>query len=108
MRKLARMTGQNHTTIDRLGGHVGQTVTLSGWVYHSRPGGKITFIVLRDGTGMCQCIIEKNEQTAAFYEDIKRLSQESSLELTGTVKADERSAGGFELHVSGAKVAHAA
>ncbi len=94
------------TTVQRLCDHVGQTVTLRGWVYHSRPGGKITFLVLRDGSGHCQCVIEKNEQSAAYYEDVKRLSQESSLEVTGTVKADERSVGGHELHVTHARVIH--
>jgi len=98
------MSAPTFTTIDRLRDHVGQAVTLSGWVYHSRPGGKITFLVLRDGTGLCQCVIEKNEASAAFYDDIKRLSQESALELTGTVKADERSAGGFELHVTNSRI----
>lgn len=96
-----------HTFIRNLKDFVGQTVTLRGWVYHSRPGGKIIFLVLRDGTGLCQCVIEKNDASAAYYEDVKRLSQESSLEITGTVKADERSVGGHELHVTDAKVIHA-
>ena len=95
------------TTIHRLRDHVGRTVTLRGWVYHSRPGGKITFLVLRDGTGLCQCVIEKNETTESFYDEVKRLAQESSLEVTGTVSADERSVGGHELRVTAARVVHA-
>ncbi|MBI1825832.1 MAG: asparagine--tRNA ligase [Planctomycetes bacterium] len=96
------------TSISELKNHVGREVTLSGWIHHSRPGGKICFIVLRDGTGFCQLVVEKNEQTASFYDDIKRLSQESSLEVTGTVHADERATGGFEVRVTHANVIHAA
>ena len=95
------------TTIDRLSDCVGQTVTLSGWVYNVRASGKIVFIILRDGTGLCQCVVEKNEQTAPFFDEIKRLSQESSLEVSGTVAAEERSVGGFEMKVTGVQVVHA-
>ena len=42
------------TTIDQLGTYIGQTVTLAGWVYHHRVAGKLQFVVLRDGTGLCQ------------------------------------------------------
>lgn len=87
------------TTINCLGDFVGRTVTLSGWVYNSRASGKIAFIILRDGTGMCQCIIEKNERTESDFDEIKRLAQESSLEVTGLVTQEARATGGFELKV---------
>ena len=96
------------TTVDRLGDHVGRKVTLRGWVYKTRASGKIAFIVLRDGTGLCQCVLEKNDQTEPFFDEAKRLPQESSLEVTGEVSADQRSVGGFELKISGLKVVHAA
>jgi len=92
------------TTIRRLNDHIGKTVTLSGWVYNTRAGGKIAFIILRDGTGLCQCVIEKSEQTQSFFDDAKKLPQESSVEITGTVRADDRSVGGFELQVSNVRV----
>lgn len=95
------------TTISRLGDHVGQTVTLSGWVYNTRASGKIAFVILRDGTGLCQCVIEKNEQTEAFFDDAKKLSQETSLEITGVVNQEERSVGGYELRATGLSVVHA-
>ncbi len=94
------------TTINRLGEHVGQSVTLQGWVYKTRASGKIAFIVLRDGTGLCQCVLEKNEQTEPFFSQAKKLAQESSLEITGEVTADERAVGGHELQVTGVSPVH--
>jgi asparaginyl-tRNA synthetase len=88
------------TTIAELGKHVGQTVTLSGWLYNSRSSGKLLFLVVRDGTGLCQCVLEKTDATAAAFDAAKRLGQESSLSVTGTVRADERSPGGHELAVT--------
>ena len=84
--------------------HVGQTVTLQGWVYNRRDSGKIAFITLRDGSGLCQCVVAKNEQTEKFFEDARRLSQETSVRLTGTVRADAKQVGGFELDVTGLEV----
>jgi asparaginyl-tRNA synthetase len=88
------------TTIAELGKHVGQTVTLSGWLYNSRSSGKLLFLVVRDGTGLCQCVLEKTEATAVAFDAAKRLGQESSLSVSGTVRADERSPGGYELAVT--------
>ncbi len=99
---------ETKATINRLCDHVGQTVTLQGWVYKTRGSGKIAFVIVRDGTGLCQCVVEKSEQTAPFFDEAKKLTQESSLEITGTVSADERSVGGHELKVTGLKVVHAA
>ena len=96
------------TTIDRLRDYVGKSVTLSGWVYNTRASGKIAFLIVRDGTGLCQCIVEKNDQTEPFFDEVKRLPQESSLEVTGMVSADERSVGGHELKVSDVRVVQAA
>jgi len=95
------------TTIDRLGEYVGTTVTLTGWVYNSRASGKIVFIILRDGTGMCQCVLEKNDQTEPFFAEAKNLAQETSVEIVGTVSKDERATGGYELAVSLVKIVHA-
>jgi len=85
------------TTIAKLGEHVGETVTLRGWLYNSRSSGKLLFLVVRDGTGLCQCVLEKTEATAAAFEAARHLGQESSLHVTGTVRADPRSPGGHEL-----------
>src|SRR5262245_48225447 len=92
------------TTISSLKDHVGQEVTLQGWLYNSRDSGKIAFLVVRDGTGLCQCVVSKNEQTAAFFDEARRLPQESSIRLTGTVRADPKQVGGHEVNVTGLEV----
>ncbi len=88
---------KDRTYINELPKHVNESVTLYGWVYRARPTGKVAFITLRDGTGLCQCVLEKNETTAAFFDDAKKLSQESSVRIRGVVQADERAVGGVEL-----------
>jgi len=95
-------------TINRLCDHIGQTVMLQGWVYRSRASGKIVFIIVRDGTGRCQCVLEKTEQTDAFFDQAKKISQESALEVSGQVVADERAVGGYELKINQLRIIHAA
>ena len=95
------------TTVAELAKHVGQTVTLSGWLYNSRSSGKLMFLLLRDGTGNCQCVLEKTEANAATFDAARRLGQESSLEIEGEVRADERSVGGYELTASDVRVVQA-
>jgi asparaginyl-tRNA synthetase len=90
--------------ITELKGHVGKEITLSGWVYNARSSGKVQFIVLRDGTGLCQCIVEKEKITEEVFEALKHLGQESSLKITGFVRAEERSPGGYELAVTAAEI----
>jgi asparaginyl-tRNA synthetase len=98
------MTDRNAVYINELKDHVGQEVTLRGWLYNSRASGKIQFLIVRDGTGLCQCIVEKGKVPDDVFEQLRRLGQESSLSVTGTVRADERSVGGHELAVTGAQV----
>ncbi len=92
------------TTIDSLGKFEGKEVMLAGWLYQSRSSGKIQFLIIRDGTGLCQCVIEKGSVPDELFEQLKRLGQESSLTVTGTVRADQRSVGGYELVVTGAEI----
>jgi asparaginyl-tRNA synthetase len=98
------MTKDNGVYINQLKDHVGQEVTLEGWLYNSRASGKIQFLILRDGTGLCQCIVEKGKIADEMFEQLKRLGQESSLALTGTIRAEERSVGGYEMAVTGARI----
>ncbi len=88
------------TYINKLAEHVDQKVTLKGWVYNYRSSGSLVFIEMRDGTGLTQCVVAKDDVDESSWEAAESLKQESSLEITGTVKADDRSIGGHEIHVS--------
>jgi asparaginyl-tRNA synthetase len=83
---------------------VGRTVTLQGWLYNRRDSGKIAFLVIRDGTGLCQCVVSKSPETEPFFEQARRLGQETSLRVTGVVRADEKQIGGHELDVTGLEI----
>ena len=76
--------------------HDGQTVTVRGWVYNKRSSGKIKFLVLRDGTGIMQGVLFKGECTEEAFNDFEKLTQESAVEVTGTLRKNPRS-GDFEL-----------
>ena len=91
-------------TIENIGGHVGEEVTLKGWVYNKRSSGKIRFLLLRDGTGLVQCVFLKKEIPEAAFELADTVTQESTVEVTGTVREDKRSPGGFELTVTDLKL----
>jgi len=95
-------------TIRQLGASLedfaGKTVRLQGWLYNKSSKGKLHFLRLRDGTGLCQCVVFKKNVDEALFDELGTLGQESSLELVGEVAADERAPGGFELKVSGARV----
>ena len=92
------------TYINDLSNHVDDEVTLAGWVYNLRSSGKLQFLILRDGTGLCQCIVEKANFDEELYEQVKHLGQESSVKVTGTVRAEPRSVGGHELAVTGVEI----
>ena len=94
------MTSNTSVYIEQLKNHTAQEVTLSGWLYNSRGGGKVLFLIVRDGTGLCQCVVEKGKVSDELFEQLKHLGQESSLTVTGTVRAEERSVGGYELAVA--------
>lgn len=83
--------------ISDLKAHVGQTVTLNGWVYNHRSSGKIKFLLLRDGTGICQCVYFRGDCDEKSFEEFEKLSQETSVRVTGVVKEEKRSPGGYEL-----------
>lgn len=92
------------TQICNLADFEGKEVTLAGWLYNSRASGKIQFLIIRDGTGLCQCVAEKGKISEQLFEQLKHLGQESSLTVTGVVRADERSVGGFELAVTNTQI----
>ena len=84
--------------------HVDETVSIPGWLYNIRKSGKIIFPQLRDGTGLMQCVAVKNALSEETFETLKGLTQESSLTLTGKVRADARAQGGYELDVESVEV----
>lgn len=90
--------------INKLSEHVDEEVTLKGWVYNYRSSKNLYFLELRDGSGICQCVVSKDDVISDTWEAADSLRQESSLEVTGKVVKDERSIGGYELQVSDIEV----
>ncbi|HET9727640.1 MAG TPA: asparagine--tRNA ligase [Gemmatimonadales bacterium] len=87
--------------INELHRHVGETVTVRGWVVTTRSSGKIAFLVLRDGTGTVQGVLSKKEVSEDTWSAFGALTQEASVAMTGVVRDDPRSPGGVELSVTG-------
>jgi len=90
--------------IKDLGKHVGETVTLKGWLYNKRSSGKIKFLILRDGTGYLQCVVFKGNVSEEVFEIADAITQESSFEVTGRVKEEPRAPGGYELDATDVKL----
>ena len=84
-------------TIDKLSNYEGKDVELKGWVYNTRNVGKIWFVIFRDGTGLLLGVVVKGEATDESYALENELNQEDSVIITGTVRKEPRSIGGFEL-----------
>ncbi|MEX0890462.1 MAG: amino acid--tRNA ligase-related protein, partial [Balneolaceae bacterium] len=89
--------------IESLSTFEGKQVTLRGWLYNRRSSKSLQFLEFRDGTGICQCVVSKKEVTEEVWNSASELTQESSLILSGFVVWDDRSEGGYEIHVSGLK-----
>ena len=85
--------------ISELGEFVGQQVTVRGWIATTRSSGKIAFLVLRDGTGLLQGVLAQKEVDPAVWERFGGLTQDTAVAVTGTVRADARAPGGFELTI---------
>ena len=87
-------------TISNLSHFEGQEITLKGWVYNKRAIGKIWFLILRDGTGLVQCVVVKGEVDEALFDLEADLNQEDAVMVTGSIRKEPRSIGGYELGVS--------
>jgi asparaginyl-tRNA synthetase len=94
--------------INELFRHVGEEVTLRGWLYNLRSSGKLLFPQLRDGTGIVQCVVFKKAVAPEVWDSLAHLAQESAITVRGTVRADERAPGGFEVDVVSAEVSQSA
>jgi asparaginyl-tRNA synthetase len=92
------------TTIAEVGRHDGQAVTIRGWLYNKRESGKLIFPIFRDGTGVIQGVVPKNQVSPEVFETLHTLTDESSVIVTGKVRADKRAPGGYELDVNDVKV----
>ena len=93
-----------HTYVSDLKDHVGQEVTVRGWLYNKRGKGKLHFLLVRDGSGIVQSVVSKADVDEASFAACETLTQESSLSVTGSVRADERAPGGYELSVKKVEV----
>ena len=94
--------------ISHVAEHVGEEVKLEGWVYNKRSSGSLVFLIVRDGTGFIQAVAVKGEIPDEDFQKCDELTQESSIVVSGKVKADKRAPGGYELAVTGVRPVHIA
>ncbi len=92
------------TYISHLRNHVGETVTIKGWLYNIRSSGKLMFPELRDGTGIVQGVVSKKDVSEKVWEEFGKLTQESSLIVTGTVTKHPKLEGVYELQISDVEI----
>ncbi len=92
--------GPRHVPVQELAAHAGQEVTLKGWLYNKRGSKQLLFLLLRDGTGLVQCVVAADSVDGDAWRVADEATQESALTVTGKVVLDERQAGGVELIVS--------
>jgi asparaginyl-tRNA synthetase len=93
-----------YTAIERIGEHVGETVTVKGWLHNRRSSGKIHFLTVRDGTGFLQVVMGRRDVDEPTFLRADHLGQESAMVLTGVVRADARAKGGYELTATAMEV----
>jgi len=96
-----------HITIEQAASHGGETVVLQGWLHNLRRSGKIAFPIFRDGTGFIQGVAVKAQVGEEIFDRIRHLTHESSVRVTGTLRADERAPGGYELDIADVEVLQA-
>jgi asparaginyl-tRNA synthetase len=94
--------------IEDLQHHIGESLTLHGWLYNKRSSGKIRFLVMRDGSGLVQGVVVKAAVSEDVFNRFDQLTQESSFSMTGTVRQEQRAPGGFELDVTDIQIIHIA
>ncbi|MEW6026304.1 MAG: asparagine--tRNA ligase [Planctomycetota bacterium] len=114
-----RDSGHKVAAISELKNLIGQSVTIKGWLYNLRSSGKILFLLVRDGTGIVQCVTSRPDDTSGRgspveaaekdigteqFKEISKITQESSIIVTGVVREDKRAPGGVELTLSDVKI----
>jgi asparaginyl-tRNA synthetase len=93
-----------HVYIEDIGAHEGEEVTIKGWLHNRRSSGKIHFLILRDGTGFIQAVMSKAAVGEELFKTADHLSQETSVIVTGTARADKRAPSGYEIDVKNLEV----
>src|SRR6266480_2623582 len=84
--------------------HIGEKVTIHGWLYNKRSSGKLQFPIIRDGSGYLQCVVFKKEVSEETWKSVEEVTQESTVRVTGTVREEPRAPGGVELGVESFEV----
>ena len=97
-----------HAYIEDIGRFDGQEVTVKGWLYNKRSSGKLHFLLVRDGTGVIQCVVVKSAVPPEQFGLADHVTQESAIVVRGSVRADARAPGGYELSVTDLCVVHTA
>ena len=90
--------------IEELPPLAGQTVSVRGWVTTTRSSGKIAFVVIRDGTGLMQAVLSKRDLGSGVWDSFEKLTQETSLEVTGVVRVEPRAPGGVEMQTTDLRI----
>src|SRR5262249_50767431 len=102
--ELTHSAGAHVIRISEAREHEGEQVTIKGWLYNLRKSGKIVFPIVRDGSGIIQCVAVKSNLPEEVFDGLKGLTQESSVIVTGSIRAEGRAPGGYELDVTDAQV----
>ncbi len=90
--------------ISNAGRHVGEEVSIRGWLYNKRESGKLLFPLIRDGSGIMQGVVVKKEVSPEVFSQVKSLTQESTLQVTGSIRQEPRAPGGHEMSITGVEI----
>src|SRR3989339_508316 len=91
-----------YISVSKISNYIEKEVTIKGWVYNRTNKGKLVFLLVRDGSGFVQCVVFKGDMDENIFDKIMRIPQETSVVITGKVRADQRAPGipgGFEIGV---------
>ncbi|MFQ5905334.1 MAG: asparagine--tRNA ligase [bacterium] len=91
-------------TVEKMSDYDGEEVEVRGWLYNKRPSGKLIFLLLRDGTGIMQCVLSEGHVSRDFFDACEKLPLESSLILRGTIRRDRRAPGSYEMAVRSGQI----
>ncbi len=94
---MQKYINRDKVYVENVGQHAGKEVTLYGWLYNARHSGKLWFLLLRDGTGVIQCVVSLKDVGEEIFKRCEQLTQETAFSVTGLVRADQRAPGGYEL-----------